>query len=185
MKNILIVLIFLAVVIGGAFLLIKQSRFLPVLTPQPVATSTQASPSPYGPQAKCDIFTTKISTSTWKTFKVPSWEITFQYPANWTLVASPVAQNGSSLHMSGGGAEIDIKVDNEGESMAMGVEEPYFCSRMVAGKQVDVGEFLTLPTTTRLFGVSKSHSYIVWIIGSSTTYPITDTILNTMGFTNK
>src|SRR5260370_29995768 len=70
--------------------------------PAPISDAIRAEPIPPRPptpppQETCKVFRGAVSTSTWKTFADPQWEIIFQYPPAWTFSKGAAAEAGSYL----------------------------------------------------------------------------------------
>jgi len=151
MKNKIIIGMFFVALFTVAFgiaefvSLKKQPIPVAVLPPQPIATTTQPTPMPQAPIAMtppaspstCNTSAGQTSTSTWKTFADPKWEITFQYPPNWDLEQGNTA--GGELYLAISRAEnlFDVVV-NPSRSFLDEDGTYTSCNRVVAGKNIGV-----------------------------------------------
>jgi hypothetical protein len=164
-----------------------------VVTPPSAATTTQPTPPPPStpPLPECTISTGDVSTSTWKTFADPQWEITFQYPSTFQLSET----GGAFVNVAGENSyNLYLKKDYHGPILEEGLGYvPSSCSRTIAGQDIEVivdpyapvsSTRPDLAVTTHIFGLSsKTHDYSFIIEGpASSSRRITDEIINTIEF---
>jgi len=146
----------------------------PVTTTTPQPITPQPAP-PAGPQVICYTSNKGISTSTWKTFSDPAWEITFQYPPDWKIDPDWPYPN-----FSNNGSHIYALIDNQRELIPMGAEEPSYCPRVIANQQVIIGKYLTAPLPTQIVNINGEHSYDIVATGASSTDGIFSVIVDTV-----